>query len=611
MASYDQSHLALTPGVGRDDPALRPLWVKLILALGAVGFGGYALWMLTGPREYVQNRDMVLYCALLVVPFTSFLGRALLGGPARRAWWFFAAGAGLWLMAEIGYTATTADVDADPARWVDWSFIIAPLFLYAGVVLLAGVMLPRATVEVWLDGVIIACATAAFATLLFPELMENFSGSVQDVIVDMTSPLTGMLLVSLVLAVIGVVRGAAGAMWWLLLAGATLLWLSDMVWMLEVDDSSYFNGSLIDLGWPAGLLLLGAAPWARMRRGTTQPEQGWFVPLSLALATFGLLLYATQQSVPTVTVAFAAGTVMGGALRSVQAFRSASTRAEALRQARCDELTGLANRRGLNLALQLHPDDQHALLLVDIDRFKQINDTLGHQAGDEVLQQVSVRLQGCMGEGAVIGRLGADEFAILMPAGSGWATATAAADRLHDALNPPVSAGGIDLTVEISVGIALSPQHGTTLSELLRTADRAMYRAKRDRMGSLVFDQTWDSSDGGGLLMMQELRKAVDDGEFVCHYQPQLDVLTDEVVCVESLVRWQHPERGLIPAGHFLPMLEQTALIRPLSDLVLKQSLAQLRLWDGQGLRLRISVNLSATNLLDRGLPLRVARMLA
>lgn len=584
--------------------------MSVLLTSGTVLLLGYLAWLWFGPREYLPVRDLLLYCTLLVTPALSFLARARVGGPTRTAWQFFATATVLWLVAEAGYVLTTGAVDTDPVAWVDWLFIIAPVVLYAAVGLLAMIMLPDATVDVWLDGLIITFASAAFATLFYPGLLDRFAVSLPDTIVSVTEPLTGLLLVSLIIAILSLTGAAAGTMWWLLLIGSSVFWLADLVWLFELEGATYANGALVDIGWPAGLLLMGLAAWAPMRRPHPLPQHGWALPLIITALAFGIILFATTQQTPAVTVVLAGAAVVVGGLRSLRAFHWASIRTQAQRQAVTDDLTGLANRRGLTEALEASIG-QRALLLVDIDRFKQINDTLGHQAGDEVLQQVSTRLQNCVPDQAVVARIGGDEFAVLLPSGSEWSQAATTAECLHETVGPAVVASGIELQVEISVGIAFCPQHGTTISELLRTADRAIYRARRDRVGSVVFEPTWDSDDRGALLLMQELRKAVDRREFLCHYQPQLDVITDQVVAVESLVRWQHPQRGLIPADQFLPTLEQTALIRPLSDLVLDQSLAQLRMWDALGLDLRLSVNLSAANLTDRGLPLRVARMLA
>ena len=597
------------PGLGSDVSDAARRRAGWMYGLGTVVFAVYAIWLITGYGDYLPARDLYLYTALLAIPAVSFTVRAFLGGRTAVAWRFFAAGSLLWLATDATYILTTAS-GADAPGWVDWTYIVATGCFYVGVVLLARAVLPAGNSNVWLDGLIITCTVVAVGTLFFPQFLQNFSGTPVEIFADASGPMIGLLLVSLLIAVIGVMWRAAGPMWWWLLVGAASLWIADMLWLTELAEQTYDNGALLDLGWPAGMFTMGVAAWWPAARDRPLPQLRWAVPLSVTVAAFGIVLHATQTSTPQITVAFAAAAVLFGAVRSAQAFRAVSRREEAQRQAIADDLTGLANRRGLAVALESHPTSQRALLLIDIARFKQINDTLGHQAGDDVLLQVSARLRAAVPPGAVLARLGGDEFVALLGPGAGWEDAVRAAEDLHTALGAPVQARDIEIQVDISVGISFAPQNGTTATELLSSADRAMRRAKAERVGSMVFDQRWESGQAGGLLLMQDLRRALEQDEFVCYFQPQLDVLTDEVVGVESLLRWQHLERGIIPAGQFLPMLEQTAMIRPLTDFVLDASLAQLRHWDDQGLHLRLSVNLSATNLMDLGLPLRVAQML-
>ena len=609
MANPISGNLGSGPTLGLDAPAGARRRAGWFLAAGAIVFAAYAIWLIAGYGDYLPMRDLVLYTAVLAVPVVSFAARARIGGPVANAWWCFAAAALLWLITDATYIHTTAQGLEAPG-WVDWAYILATTMFYVGVILLARLVLPGIGSSVWLDGLIITCTVVAFGTLFFPQFLENFSGPPSEAFVDASGPLIGLLLLSLLIAVIGIMWGAAGPMWWWLLAGAGSLWLADMMWLTELAEATYVNGALLDLGWPAGMFAMGVAAWWPASRHRALPRLGWAVPLMVTVAAFAIVLHATQRTTPQITVAFAAGAVIFGGIRSTQAFRAVSRRAQAQRQAVTDDLTGLANRRGLGAALADASATQRALLLVDIDRFKQINDTLGHHAGDEVLLQVSARLLSAVPDEAVIARIGGDEFAVLLGEDSGWEHAVRTAEQLHTAVGPPVLAREIEIQVDISIGISFTPQNGTTLTELLSSADRAMRRAKRERVGSMVFDQRWESTGNGGLMLMQDLRKALDQGEFVCYFQPQLDVLTDEIVAVESLLRWQHPQRGVIPAGQFLPMVEQTALIRPLTDFVIDASLAQLRRWEDRGMHLRLSVNLSATNLMDLGLPLRVAQAL-
>lgn len=583
---------------------MTPAAVKVLVAVAGVGLVVLSAWLVWGSPDYIEPRDTWLYCASFVPAVLILALRARLRDSASSAWAVLAVASALWTVAELG--AALGEEVSGPV-WTQILFLITPPLMYVGLILLVRQVLPRNTRGAWLDGLIVMLAAAALFTLFAPHLHSGADWP--QFALAITYPSLDLLQVTLIVAVLVVLGRATGRAWWLLLAGSALVWLADSLWLVQVRADGD-GPTLVYALWPLGLLLIATAAWQPLTRGRVQPHREWYLPLIAAAVAFTVILYATVHSVPLVTVALAAGAVLTGAVRSVGAMRTASARSQAHRQAHTDDLTGLANRRGLIIVAGPNLPGPQALLLVDIDRFKQINDTLGHQAGDDVLQEVGRRFRQVVAGRGVISRMGGDEFAVLLEAGTDWNDALDIADQVHTAMATPVLATGIELQVELSVGIATAPTHGANLSALLLSADRAMYRAKRDRVGTQVFDPRWDSGETGNLLLLQELRGALKRDEFVCYFQPQLDVLTNEVVSVESLVRWQHPGRGLIPAGQFLPMIEQTSLIRPLSDAILDMSLGQLRRWLDQGLSLNISVNISANNLMDRALPLRVTELL-
>ena len=284
--------------------------------------------------------------------------------------------------------------------------------------------------------------------------------------------------------------------------------------------------------------------------------------------------------------------------------------------ARHDVLTALPNRAFLLEQLQDALDRQPtvAVLLVDLDRFKEINDTLGHETGDGLLQQVGHRIAGQLAAGGLAGsstvaRLGGDEFAVLLR-GVGD-TAPEVAGRLLDALHHPFEVGGVELAVEASIGLAWAPDHGDEAGTLLRRADVAMYDAKEHRGTWAVYDPSSDVSGLGRIILLNELRQALEEDQLVLHYQPKEELSDGSVRSVEALVRWQHPERGVVPPSEFLPLVEQTGLVSALTTRVLDEAVRQLRRWSDEGRDLAVSVNLSARNLLDRGLPGLVAERLA
>ncbi|MGN6798482.1 MAG: putative bifunctional diguanylate cyclase/phosphodiesterase [Gaiellaceae bacterium] len=279
-----------------------------------------------------------------------------------------------------------------------------------------------------------------------------------------------------------------------------------------------------------------------------------------------------------------------------------------------DDLTGLLNRRGFFACLGetiAGRNSRVAVLLLDLDGFKEINDTLGHASGDELLRQIGARLRGALRELDEIARLGGDEFAVLVDA-----PRTRSGDvceigrRVRGTLTAPFEVAGLSLQVRASVGVAVFPEHGETADELLRLADIAMYQAKQNRTGLSVYHSSADPRSGRTLQLSSELERALDQAEFVVHYQPKANVHTGAVTGVEALVRWQHPERGLLAPDAFVPIAERNGLIRGLTLYVVRTALAQQSRWLAEGVDVQLAVNLSVANLLDADLPHDIAALL-
>ncbi len=315
--------------------------------------------------------------------------------------------------------------------------------------------------------------------------------------------------------------------------------------------------------------------------------------------------------------------ILGGAAVVVVLLvvQSQRIRARAFRrathQATHDALTGLPNRVLLHEHVAAAGDrtraDQSsaALLLIDLDRFKEVNDTLGHHYGDHLLIEVARRMQKALRRGEMVARLGGDEFAVLLPEVAGADKVAEVAARLQRALEEPFALDGLNLSVGGSIGAALCPEHGDTADELLQRADIAMYTAKATRTGYVLFDASQDSSDPRKLTLAGDLRAGIERGQLLLHYQPKVDARTGAVLGAEALVRWQHPEHGLIPPDEFIPLAEHTGLITPLTRFVLDTALQQCRTWLLNGEKLGVAVNVSAHRLLDLGFPGEVADLLA
>jgi diguanylate cyclase (GGDEF)-like protein len=274
-------------------------------------------------------------------------------------------------------------------------------------------------------------------------------------------------------------------------------------------------------------------------------------------------------------------------------------------QALHDALTNLPNRRLFRdrtqqaVAAAKRSQAPAAVMILDLDRFKEVNDTLGPHVGDLLLQQVASRLQTSLREGDTIARLGGDEFAILLPSVADVPAAEQVAQKIVRLLDEPFVIKGWTFDIDASIGIALYPDHGGDVESLMQRADVAMYLAKESRAGFEVYSADRDRHSPRRLSLLSDLRRALDDDMLVLHYQPKADMRTGSIRGVEALLRWNHPEHGPIPPDEFIPLAEHTGLIRPLTLFVLEHALAQLADWQSQGIDLGVAVNLSVRNLHD------------
>ncbi|HKR99023.1 MAG TPA: EAL domain-containing protein, partial [Candidatus Dormibacteraeota bacterium] len=282
-----------------------------------------------------------------------------------------------------------------------------------------------------------------------------------------------------------------------------------------------------------------------------------------------------------------------------------------------DQLTGLANRSlfrarlGQELERDRFTRAGVGVLILDIDHFKDVNDTLGHSDADALLNGIAARVQKAAAPGDLVARLGGDEFGVLVTDVPGSGVLRALAVRIRSLLDDPFVIAGLRLGVTPSIGIAWAPQHGHDADALLRRADVAMYRAKLQRTSVEVYDPSSDPYSPERLVLAAQLRDGIARGELVLHYQPKLSIATGQVVGVEALVRWRHPTRGLMPPGEFIELAERTDVIGALTMSVLRTAIGQMASWRRVGIEVPVAVNLPAQMLLDRDLPSDVASLLA
>ncbi|MEB0201550.1 EAL domain-containing protein [Cryobacterium sp. 10I1] len=527
----------------------------------------------------------------------------------------------LFSLAYLVFAGVASDSLAILATALFFSFY--PLVL-AALAVLVHRQKGRLSWGVTLDSTVGALGAASLVVVLLgPSIDRAFGRPFSlDSFVAAANPLLDILVLA-ALAGVGASRSiSAGRNVLMLVAGVLLFAAADIGFSLTgmTIEGSYSTASPFDLGWIAGLALM--ALWAHRSARPVPPAPAvrdtavmrWALSLAVLATTAGLvvLLIASEIEVSPLAISLAAGAVVLSAARTTLAFRELRRMGDMRRQARTDDLTGLPNRRALysEVPLSLTSGANRALLLLDLDRFKEVNDSLGHDVGDELLVQVGTRLTSHVRGTDLVARLGGDEFAILL-ADAGEAEAVIVAGTLREALARPYLLEGITLQTTVSIGIALYPGQALDLTGLLRKADMAMYKAKASRSGHRVYDTSDDSHGAARLRTLQELRVALAERQLELYYQPKVDLATGAVRGVESLVRWNHPVRGLVQPGDFLSIVEEAGLMNAMTEQVLDMALDQAAVWHSRGADLTVAVNLTASALVDAELPERTAAMLA
>ena len=474
----------------------------------------------------------------------------------------------------------------------------------------------------WLDGVIGALgASAAGVAFLLGPYLSGATGRPRLPVIELVMPTTDVLLLALLVAVGSILGARLDRTLFLVAAALCCVLVGDVVLFSRTVAGTYADGSPLELTWLTGICLAALAA----HRARPQPPQdreprsrvGWrllAIPLACNVASLVVLAVGWGDDMPVVAAWLAIGCVLAAITRTAVTFREVRSFNEIRQQARTDELSGLPNRRALLDGARRMLDDATAarpaaLLLLDLDGFKEVNDSLGHHAGDHLLRQIGPRLRPALRSGDLLARLGGDEFAVLLP-DVGLDEAELLAHRLRELVLQPITVEGIRLHVGVSIGVASAPVPAATVEELLRCADVAMYAAKASRAGVHVYVPDPNGGTGDRLRRMEDLRTALEvDDQLEVHLQPQVGLVDGRVVGTEALVRWQHPTLGLLSPAELLPAAEQAGLLRPLADAVLELSLtAAARWWPER--EVPVSVNLSAANVTDLDLPGKVAQAL-
>ncbi len=511
----------------------------------------------------------------------------------------------VWALGDIYWTVALENDENPPyPSLADAGFLLYYIPAYVALVLLVRRRMARLLPSVWLDGLVAVLGVAALAAaFVIAPILKEVGGSLAAVATNAAYPLADLLLVLFVIGAFALSGWRADRQLLLLGAGFITFAVADTEYLYRIASGTYQVGTFFDSLWLVGLALIAASTLVRAPAPRQFRYEGWsvlVVPSLLALASAGLLLYGGIRPVPLAGLLCAAGALLASFVRTILTFRDIRALADARREALTDELTGLPNRRSFYRELGQVAGGRKggsvALLMIDLDGFKELNDTLGHQTGDVVLKMVGERLGRAVDGFGKLARVGGDEFAVLLP------TATEAeecAQRVQEGLVRGFPVAGMSLTIGASIGIALYPEHADDAASLLPRADIAMYAAKRKHQPYAFYSADEDRFSLDRLGLTSELRQAILAGRLSVFYQPKIAIPSRDVAGVEALARWHHWSRGSISPADFIPLAEQAGLIRDLTDYVLRSALRQCRSWRAKGLVLPVSVNISATDLID------------
>ena len=478
------------------------------------------------------------------------------------------------------------------------------------VVRLVRAELPVVPVGVWLDGLVAGLGATTLASALSFDTIARAgaSGSPLETTVNLAYPLADLVLLGVAAAAVAVQRWRVGARWVLLGAGLLCFGGGDTVYVWTAATGGYTAGGLLDASWPTGAVLMSlAALTPAPRRLTARREDAvvLVVPLAVAAAALALLVAQERLGVSGLSLVLAALTVAAALARVATTVREVTALADARDQAGTDELTGLANRRRYFEVLERatrRGRARVAVAMLDLDRFKAVNDSLGHDVGDALLRTVADRLRHAVGGRGLVARLGGDEFAMVLPADDAAPAVEELVRGAVRALGESTDVGGLHLRTSASAGLAFSTGAAHEVDALMRNADAALYRAKRAGGGVEVAGAGDEEGAALALRLAEDLREGLADGSVLVHVQPQVEARDGRVSGVEALARWDHPREGLLEPASFLDVVAQAGAMPRLTARVLDAALTARASWAAGGGDLRVGVNLSPADLLDEGL---------
>jgi diguanylate cyclase (GGDEF)-like protein len=573
-----------------------------------VAVTGYVASNLPGVRDHAGYdvawdgwlQNGILTLAAVLVGFRAYRGRG-----NRLDWLFIAIGLALYAIGQIVYVTYVqyqANPPAPSAADIPW--LVSYPFLFVGVFRLGRRSGWKPDRLLFVDAVISALGLSAIAMTWLTVMLHGTKGSLATVLTTMAYPVSDLLLVLILVGSLALNSWQVDGVWAWLGAGLGLFAAADTIYAIRVTTDTLTVGTPLDCLWAVAVAFISYASWRSRGRPATNRANRWavlLVPTVITLSALSMLVIAGDWSDSLPIRILAAATVVAALLRAGFTFQQMRGLIINGVEARTDELSGLGNRRAFLEAVEQRIAEGRggfSVVLLDLDRFKEVNDSLGHGAGDSLLHEVGVRLAARMRQGDVSARLGGDEFAVMLDTTTAEA-AREIAERVRLDLQQAFVSDGTTIYSDASCGVASWPDTALDAWGLLQRADIAMYEAKRQRTGTEIYTHGDETDLTAPLRLVSELRRALTDNQLILHFQPKVDLGTARLEGVEALVRWQHPSRGLLPPDEFLPQAERYGLMRRLTTCVLTLALDQVVEWQREGLDTTVAVNISVSNLLD------------
>jgi diguanylate cyclase (GGDEF)-like protein len=592
------------------------LLIALVAATGAhavFGIGGHAVEQPI--RDWVTSAVYILVGVIVC-------WRAVRTTEARRSWMVFALGISIYGLGNVLWAAWIEHLPNPPIPSIcDAMWLTLYPCCYIGIVGLARVRERRVPARMWLDGIVAGLGVAAIgAAIVLRPVLASVSGDTASVITEMAYPICDLLLAALVVGVLALRDWRLDRMWAMLGSGFLALAAADCMYALQVAGGASAPSSATNFAYDVGVLLLALAAWqpgARTETDTVPGPAVLAIPATFTVSALGLLIYDHFSRLDPLALGLAMATMLAAFARVALTFRDVRALAETRRLALTDDLTSMPNRRDFLRRLRdaitasRASNTSVALLLVDLDHFKELNDTLGHDAGDQLLRQMGERLRTVLRASDMAARLGGDEFGVLLCDACDKQRAELVADKILQKIARPFPIKGVSLRVTASIGIALCPEHAEDDEQLMQHVDVAMYEAKSTQSGRACYARERDRHSLERLTLAGELSRALEAGEIEAHFQPKADASSRRIVGVEALARWRHPTRGLIGPQEFVGVAERAGLGRAMTRTMLELALTQVKAWRDAGHDLHVAVNTTVADLQDTQFPAEVAAILA